>query len=90
MTLPSLRNKGARYFAFINPNECFSHQSHQSPWMPSPHGAFAYLFNEDHSPYTFDSYFWRQIKRSVFYYECSVKFVQYYIQIFSKEIELSA
>jgi len=25
--------------------------------MPSPHGAFVYLFNEDHSPHSFDCYF---------------------------------
>jgi len=25
--------------------------------MPSPHGAFVYLFNEDHSPHLFDCYF---------------------------------
>lgn len=57
VTLPSLLDKGARYFAFINPFEFLLNENDQAPWMPSPNGAFAYLFNEDRSPHTFDCYF---------------------------------
>ena len=57
MTLPYLIQSGARYFAFINPSESVSDENGQSPWIPSEHGAFIYLFNEDHSPHSFDCYF---------------------------------
>ncbi|CAF0767150.1 unnamed protein product [Rotaria sordida] len=57
VTLSCLLNKGARYFAFINPCESLSAENGQSSWTPSPHGAFAYLFNEDHSPHSFDCFF---------------------------------
>lgn len=57
MTLPYLLKRGAKYFAFVNPFESFKDQSHGEPWMPSRNGAFAYLFNEDHSPNPQDCYF---------------------------------
>ncbi|UJR28628.1 hypothetical protein I4U23_009861 [Adineta vaga] len=57
VTLSILREKGARYFAFINPYESFVNTNDQSIWEPSSHGAFVYLFNEDHSPHPFDCYF---------------------------------
>ncbi len=57
MSLPNLIQSGARYFAFINPYESVSDESGQLSWIPSPHGAFIYLFNEDHSPHSFDCYF---------------------------------
>jgi len=55
--LPILLEKGAKYFAFINPCECFSNEHYASPWMPSENGAFVYLFNEDHSSNDYDCYF---------------------------------
>ena len=57
MTSPLLREKGARYFAFIVPSEAFSNEIEQTPWIPSPNGAFAYLFNDDHSANVSDCYF---------------------------------
>ncbi len=57
MTLPYLIEKGVRYFAFINPYESLFDENGQSSWMPSPHGAFVYLYNEYHSPHSFDCYF---------------------------------
>ncbi|CAF3432889.1 unnamed protein product [Rotaria sp. Silwood1] len=57
VTLPCLLEKGARYFAFINPYESLFSENGQISWKPSPHGAFVYLFNEDHSPHVFDCFF---------------------------------
>ncbi|CAF2648673.1 unnamed protein product [Rotaria sp. Silwood2] len=57
VTLPYLLEKGARYFAFINPSEKLSTENNELSWIPSENGAFAYLFNEDHSPHVFDCYF---------------------------------
>jgi hypothetical protein len=56
--LPSLREKGVQYFAFINPCENFLQSGKdQEPWIPSPNGAFVYLFDENHLSHTFDCYF---------------------------------
>ncbi|CAF1064975.1 unnamed protein product [Adineta ricciae] len=57
VTLPNLHEKGARYFAFINPYETFVTTNDRSSWTPSSNGAFAYLFNDDHSPHPFDCFF---------------------------------
>ncbi|CAF0970743.1 unnamed protein product [Rotaria magnacalcarata] len=57
VTLPSLRKRGAHYFAFINPYELLTTGNDNASWMPSQHGAFVYLFNEDHSPHLFDCFF---------------------------------
>lgn len=29
----------------------------EMPWIPSPNGAFAYLYNDDHSAHVYDCYF---------------------------------
>ncbi|CAF2948183.1 unnamed protein product, partial [Rotaria sp. Silwood2] len=40
VTLPCLLEKGAKYFAFVNPYELLFSEDRQSSWKPSPHGAF--------------------------------------------------
>ncbi|CAM4888281.1 unnamed protein product [Rotaria socialis] len=57
VTLPSLRKRGALYFAFINPYESVTTGNDEASWTPSQHGAFVYLFNEDHSPHVYDCFF---------------------------------
>lgn len=57
VTLPILREKGAKYFAFIYPYESFSNEHNPLAWTPTENGAFVYLFNDDHSPNVYDCYF---------------------------------
>jgi len=51
VTLPFVAEKGAKFFAWINPNEKleaeFGQQLNVEPWVPSEHGGFVYLFTDD-------------------------------------------
>jgi len=46
VTLPYLKQKGAKLFTWINPGEVIT-PAVGEPWTVSQHGSFAYLFHED-------------------------------------------